>query len=63
MGEMSNVYKDYLVLVTQDNEVILDLAIKDPKEPVIIKEGFNLVQSDDPMSVIVNEDGRVYLHE
>lgn len=55
-------YKDYLIL-TKNNEVILDLAFKDGNEKEIIKNGYELIQSDEPMEVIVNEDGKVYLYE
>ena len=55
-------YKNYLVLV-KDNEVILDISLKDDKEETIIKEGYELVQFDDPVSLIVDDKGKLLLYE
>lgn len=55
-------HKNYLV-ITKDNEVILDISFKNDNDPAIIKDGYELHQSDDPYEVIVNENGDIFLYE
>ena len=55
-------YKNYLV-ITKDNEVVLDISLKNDNEVTIIKDGYELHQSDNPYEVIINEDGKVFLYE
>lgn len=55
-------FKNFIAIVDDDNKLIADIDLFG-KEDTVLMNGYHLVQSDDPMDLIVNEDGDVFLHE